>query len=190
MNDILLNGVVVGQYEPTGDTQKDMEFVRAFLREKGLAREITKTDATHGQADAFAALANSIYIKDLRRSPFNGRSVAPFIVNAVFSVELYLKAIHSAYGQEARGHDLVNLYQAIPEAGKVIFQQAARDMRSRYKLEPGADIDSCLESIRKAFEQWRYLYESNRMKAELQAVRYVMHVAHETCCRVRKQTET
>jgi HEPN domain-containing protein len=188
--DILLNGVVVGQHEATGDLRKDAEAVQTYLKEKGLYREITRTDAIHGQANSFASVANSLYDKDLKRSPFKGRSISPFIVNAALSIELYLKAIHSAYSKEIKGHHLENLYQRLPDEAKAIFEASAADLRPRYKLELGADIHSCLRSLSKAFEQWRYVYEYNGIGTELQGIRYTMHVSHEACCRARKATET
>lgn len=188
--DILLNGVVVGQHEATGDPRKDAEAVRAYLKEKGLDREITRTDAIHGQANSFASVANSLYDRDLKKSPFKGSSISPFVVNAALSIELYLKAIHSAYGNEIKGHHLANLYRQLPDKAKSIIEASAGDIRPRYKLEPGADIHSCLKSLSKAFEQWRYVYEFNGIGTELQSIRYTMHVSHEACCRVRKETET
>ncbi|MFL6621566.1 MAG: hypothetical protein ACJ8NR_02955, partial [Sulfurifustis sp.] len=71
----------------------------------------------------------------MKRSPFKGSSVSPFIVNAVLSIELYLKAIHSAYGKEIRGHHLENLYQQLPDEAKKIVGASAADIRPRYKLE-------------------------------------------------------
>jgi len=187
--DILLNGVLVGQHEATGDPHKDAVAVRAYLKEKGLGREITRTDAIHGQANSFASVANYLYDKDLKKSPLKGSSVSPFVVNAVLSIELYLKAIHSAHGNEIKGHHLTNLYQQLTDKAKTIIEASAKDIKPSYKLEPGADIHSCLLSLSKAFEQWRYVYEFDRIGTEIQGIRYTMHVSHEACCRVRKIAE-
>ncbi|MGH1429556.1 MAG: hypothetical protein ACRBB4_00395 [Neptuniibacter sp.] len=184
--DILLNGVVVGSHEATGDTVKDAEAVQEILKQKGLYKEVTINDAMYGQANSFAEVANTIYNNDLKKSPFKGGSTAPFVVNAVFSIELYLKTIHHAYGNKARGHHLANLYKGMPKKGKAHFLKASDDIRHLYKLEIGSDIHTCLDSLNKAFEEWRYLYEHNRIGIELQSIRYTMHVSHEACCRVRE----
>jgi len=89
--EVILNGIVVGEVEATGDNEKDLQAVRAFLKEKGLHQEVSENDAMHGQANSFAETANNIYKKDLRRSPYKGSSSAPFVVNATFSIEIYLK---------------------------------------------------------------------------------------------------
>ena len=184
--DILLNGVIVGSYNTTGDNEKDIIAVREFLKKKGLYKEVTLNDAMYGQANAFAEVANNLYENNLKISPYKGSSVPPFIVNAVFSIELYLKTIHDAYGNKIKGHHLVSIYKDMPKKGKDFFTIASNDIKHLYKLKTGADIHTCLESLNKAFEQWRYLYEHDHIGTELQSIRYAMHVSHEVCCRVRE----
>ena len=184
--DILLNGVVVGSHMATGDHAKDAAEVQAILKEKGLYKETSTNDLMYSQANGFAEVAINIYNNGLKESPFKGGGTAPFVVNATFSIELYIKTIHDAYGNKIRGHHLSSLYKGMPKKGKVFFLQAAKDVRSLYNLEDGMDIFSCLESLSKSFEQWRYIYEHNGIGTELQSIRYTMHVAHEACCRVRE----
>lgn len=88
--DILLNGIVVGEHDATGNNLEDAKAVQAILKEKGLYQETTTNDAMFNQANAFATIANDLYKKDLRKSPIKGISISPFIVNAAFSIELYL----------------------------------------------------------------------------------------------------
>jgi hypothetical protein len=185
--DILLNGIVVGSHDATGDNLEDAKAVKTILKEKGLYKEVTTNDAMYNQACAFTTVANDLYQRDLKKSPFKGISVSPFIVNAVFSIELYLKVIHNAYGNNIKGHHLVSIYKGMPKKGKEHFINAANDVRNHYQLETGSDIHTCLASLNKAFEQWRYLYEHNEMGTELQSIRYTMHVSHEACCRVREE---
>ena len=187
--DILLNGIVVGEHDATGDGLEDAKVVQAILKEKGLYQEVTTNDAMFNQANAFATVANDLYKRDLSKSPFKGISVSPFVVNAVFSVELYLKAIHNAYGNKIKGHHLVSIYKGMPKKGKEHFISAANDVRPHYQLYTDYDIHSCLESLNKAFEQWRYLYEHNELGTELQSIRYIMHTSHDACCRVRESVK-
>lgn len=184
--DILVNGIVVGAIEATGDMEKDAQAVQDYLKEKGLYREISTDDAMHGQANSFAGVANDLYERDLKDSPYKGSSAAPFVVNAVFSIEIYLKTIHFLYGSNVRGHDLLDLYERLHDDAKSIVLASAEDIRPRYKLEEGIDFIDCLRSLSRAFEDWRYLYEHSKLRTELQSIRYTMHVAHEACCRARK----
>ena len=184
--DILFNGVLVGSYEATGDMEKDAQATRDFLSKKGLLKEITENDQMFGLANSFAEVANAIYSNHLKKSPYKGSSTVPFVVNATFSIELYLKTINNAYGNKIKVHNLVKLYANIPKAGKEIFITASNDVRPKYQLEIGANIHTCIESLSCAFEDWRYLYEKNRMSVELQSIRYTMNVAFEACSRVRE----
>lgn len=187
--DILVNGVVVGSHEATGDIEKDIAAVDAFLKEKGLKKDISTAEAMHGGANSFANVAKDIYEKGLKKSPFHGPSLSPFIVNATFSIELYLKAIHAQLGQMKKGHHLANLYKSLPNKAKQHFVESANSVRPFYKLENGVDIHVCLTALSKAFEQWRYFYEYNGISIELQSIRYTMHVSHEACCRVMESAK-
>lgn len=186
MKDILVNGVVVGSCKTTGNNVEDARIVSEFLKSKGLHQEVTINDAMYQQANSFATVANDLYEKGLKKSPYNGSCVPPFVVNGIFSVELYLKAIHNVYGNKIRGHHLASIYKGMPRQGKEYFLSAAKDIRPKYSLKEGQDIHSCLDSLSRAFEQWRYLYENNGLETEIQSVRYTMHVAHEACCRARE----
>jgi len=187
--DILLNGIIVGKHDATGDNIEDAKAIDVMLKEKGLYQEVTTNDAMFNQANSFASVANDLYQRDLKKSPFKGISVSPFIVNAVFSIELYLKVIHNAYGNKIKGHHLVSIYKGMPKKGKEHFINSANDVRPHYQLHDGTDIHQCLESLNKSFEQWRYLYEHNELETELQSIRYTMHTSHEACCRVRESAK-
>ena len=107
---VLLNGIVVGEVVSTGDVEKDTESVRQFLKVKGLHKEVSNFQAIFNQAVAFANTSAYLYERDLRRSPRKGVSVVPFVVNATFSIELYLKALAQKHGKALRGHELVQCF--------------------------------------------------------------------------------
>ena len=184
--EILLNGIPIGSHEPTGDFEKDMEEVREFIKSKGLHKEVTRNDSMFGQANCFAEVAINLYKTNLRNSPLNGGSISPFVVNATFSIELYLKTIHNYFGNTIKGHHLLSIYKGMPKKGKEIFMAAAKDVYPIYSHEPNSDIFTSMESASKAFEEWRYMFEHPRLSIELQSIRYLMHVAYEACCRVRE----
>jgi len=188
--DIVLNGIVVGQHESTGDLKKDFEAVDKFLKDNGLHKEPTLNESMMGQANGFASVANEIYAKYLKVSPLRGDMVSPFIVNAFFSVEIYFKTIHNAYGNTIRGHNLRTLYDGMPNRGKRHFENSANDVHKRYKHDKGCTIQSIIDDLSKAFEEWRYVYENNGLQIELQAVRYLMHSSFEACARVLEEIKS
>ena len=115
------NGKVVCKYESTGNDIQDMEKCTEILKEKGLYEEISNVDRMFGQDNSFVNTAKQIYEKDLRITPCNGSSLAPFIVNAAFGIEIYLKTIHKILGQDKRGHDLLQLYKGLSEDAKEVI---------------------------------------------------------------------
>ena len=183
--DILVNGIVIGSYDATGDYKKDIKAADKIIKEKGLHQEVTTNDSMFGQANHFSKVAENIYQDAFKVSPYKVYFMAPFVVNAAFSIEIYLKTIHNAYGNTIKGHHLYNIYNGMPRPGKAIFTQAAIDARRLYSIDEKEDIFSCLKNLSKAFEEWRYIYEKSELHVEIQEVRYIMHTCHEACLRVR-----
>lgn len=184
--DILFNGVKVATLDATGNNFEDIKTAKNILKDKNLFKEISTHSSIYSQANCFAKVANDLYQNDLKISPLNAFSISPFVVNATFCIELYFKAIHNAYGNKIKGHHLASLYKEMPIKGKQHFLNAANDIRNHYCLNDGVDIHTCLESLNKAFENWRYMYEHNSLSLELQSIRYLMHTAHEAYCRVKE----
>lgn len=77
--DILLNGIVVGEHDATGDNLEDAKAVQAILKEKGLYQKVTTNDVMFNQANAFAAVANDLYNRDLKKSPVKGMNRPGFV---------------------------------------------------------------------------------------------------------------
>ncbi len=182
---IYLEGREIGTYEATGDLEVDAQNIQEILKEKGLHKEASTTEHMHGQANSFAHTANKLYNQDLKSFPRNGSAIAPFITNATFSIELYLKTILLASDDTTmRTHDLLKLYQSIPSEAQQVILKSAGDVKPLYKLEIDTDLSSSLRSLRDAFEKWRYVHENNGATTDIQSIRYVMHVLHEACCRI------
>jgi len=185
--DILLNGIIVGNYESTGKIDEDISAIRSYLKEKGLWKPVSVNDSMFGQANAFAQTANLLYRRDLSKSPYKASGMGPFVVNAVFSIEIYLKTIHDAYGNLLRGHDLLKLYDRLKKEPRNIILSAAKDVQPRYKMNDDVTIISCLTDLNHAFEKWRYLYEHERLSVDVQSIRFGMHTLFEASCRVREK---
>jgi len=179
---VLLNGIAIGKVVSTGDTKRDVEAVRQFLKDKGLHKEGTLFQAMFNQAFAFANTSNLIYERDLRRHPRNGLSIAPFVVNAAFSIEIYLKALAQKHGVVLRGHELYDLCKALPEKALSEIEQVTPQCAAKRALDEDPNFTAYLQNLNNAFVDWRYCYEQYRAgPIHIEPMIFVMEVLHESC---------
>ena len=179
---VLLNGIVVGEVVSTGDIEQDTEAVRQFLKDKGLHKEITPFQAMFNQAVAFANTAAYLYERDLRRTPRKGFSAAPFVVNAAFSIELYMKALAAKHGVALRGHELVKLYSALPKNARGEIDAAIPRCALKRALQGPPNFSAYLDELNSTFTDWRYCYELERTgPVHIEPTIFVMEVLHESC---------
>lgn len=179
---MLLNGIVVGEVISTGDTERDTETVRQFLKDKGLHKEVTLFQGMFNQAVAFANTSALLYERDLRRSPRKGVSVVPFVVNAAFSIELYLKALAQKHGVPLRGHELVRLFKALPTKALSEIQAVTPRCAANRALGEIPDFPAYLKNLNSTFVDWRYCYELERTgPVHIEPTIFVMEVLHESC---------
>jgi hypothetical protein len=187
---VLLNGIEIGEYVATGDHERDTIAARQVLIDKGVYKPVSPLQAVYHQAFAFCAASSDLYAKHLSRSPFNGRAVAPFVVNAAFSIELYLKTLHAVDGPRARGHKLVALYDDLPARHRAELDKAAEQYASEYKIAAPVQYRARLAQLNDAFEQWRYVHESHALAAiHIPETIFVMRVLHEVCGAAVKSKE-
>lgn len=181
---IYLNGIIVGEVLATGDRDKDIEVMRQFLKDKGLHKEVTKVQAMFRQALSFSTTAAHLHRQDLLKAPRNGLSLAPFVVNSAFAVELYLKTLHEIGGTSIRGHELLELYDKLSDA--------TRDVVIKHALAEGKDYGAPVTTadqfrqfvaeINNSFVEWRYCYETGKTGAvSIQPTIVVMKATHEAC---------
>ena len=166
----------------SGDTERDAEAVRHFLKSKGLHKEVSLFQAVFNQALAFANTSAYLYERDLRRSPRRGVSVVPFVVNAAFAIELYLKALAQKHGTSLRGHELVKLHKALPAAAYAEIEVVTPRCAANRALGEEPDFSAYLASLNNAFVDWRYSYELERTGAvHIEPTIFVMEVLHKAC---------
>jgi len=159
---LLLDGILVGQIPSTGDLEKDTEAATAYLKSKGLYKEMLLPKAMFNQAMAFFSSAIDIYNANLTKNPINPSGVAPFVVNAAFSLEIFLKTLSQIHGNVQKGHELLNLYDVLPATAIDPIQQAKADVeREAVRRWPEFDDfrTDVIQPMDKAFVEWRYGYE-------------------------------
>jgi len=179
---VLLNGIDVGEVLSTGDIERDAEAVRQFLKSRGLHKETSQFQAILNQAVAFANTSAYLYKRDLRRSPRKGISVAPFVVNAAFAIELYLKALAQKHGVALRGHELIKLHNALPRKAHTEIEAVTMQCAANRALGEPPDFLAYLKDLNNTFMEWRYCYELERTGAvHIEPTIFVMEVLHEAC---------
>lgn len=182
---LYVNGIIVGEVEATGDVQKDMELARDFLKSKGLHKEVTLTQAMFRQAVSFSTTAAYIHKRDLLTTPANGLSVAPFVVNSAFSIEIYLKTLLSLHDIVVpRKHSLLTLYDRLPDSARSVIFDAAKRHSHEYQVVVSTEnqFRGFVAELDTAFEEWRYLYEKGRAgPINIWPTILVMKAVHEAC---------
>jgi hypothetical protein len=184
MKTLYVNGVIVGEVPATGDRQKDIEAMRQYLMDKGLHREVTKVQAMFRQALSFATTAAHLHERDLVKTPRNGLSIAPFVVNSAFAVELYLKTLHELEGTAVRGHEVLDLYDRLNDATRAVVVKHALENASGYgvKLTTADQFRSFVAELNNSFVDWRYCYETGKTgTVTIQPAIVVMKAVHEAC---------
>lgn len=176
---ILFNGIIVGEVNATGDSELDIAAAHDFLSQKGLFKERTAANEIFSTAIAFANTSSHIYENDLKQSPRNGAGIVPFVVNATFAIELYIKALAKKHHVTLRGHELLKLYEKLPqEALKEIEQVIHKCADDRKIAQP--DFVKYLNELKNAFVDWRYIFEKSKLgPIQIDPTIFVMQVLHE-----------
>lgn len=177
-----VNGQYICDYESTGDVDQDRELLDVILREKGLYREINLETRIFQQAVSFATTAAYLHQHDLLNAPRNRYSVVPFVVNAAFALELYLKTVSVLHGVSLRGRDLLELFDQLPPSA--IQSIEPHFVRSKWPcgISNVVDFRAAIERIRHAFVEWRYLHERNAVaEVRIPEMVFALEVLHETC---------
>jgi hypothetical protein len=179
---ISLNGILVGEVESDGDIEADTESVRQFLKYKGLYKEVSIFQGMFNQAVAFANSSALLFERDLRRSPRKVVSVVPFVVNAAFSIELYLKALAQKHGVSLRGHELIKLNAALPDNALSEVQAVMQRCAANRALGEEPNFLAYLKSLNSTYIDWRYSYELEKTgPVHIEPTIFVMEVLHEAC---------
>jgi hypothetical protein len=185
MKSLSLNGIVVGDYLASDDFDEDVQAARDMLKAKGLYDPPTLVMAMRGQADQFAFVANATYVQVMKnRGPGQIIPASPFVVNAAFSLELYLKTLNAVSGSKAWGHGLLKLHDSLPDPIKAELQADTVRLASEHGEGPTVQLRDLLAMLNRSFEQWRYVYELPKSGAiHFQQTILAMHACREVCNR-------
>jgi hypothetical protein len=154
--DIIVDGAVAGQILDTGDFTQNARLADEYLKKNGIIKVDEHFDVIFAQALSFANTARNLQRDYLRVENFNVEMFVPFVVNAAFGVELFLKALSAKHGLVQRGHELLKLHDSLPSSALASISKAAAA-----RLNESEDIGSTefrrnLEPMDKMFVEWRY----------------------------------
>jgi hypothetical protein len=181
---IFFEGKFVGEVPDTGDLQADLKVMSALLKARGVAVPLTRAQAAFRQAAAFAMNAQYLFNTGLIGvPPVNPINVIPFVVNAAFAAELYLKTLGCVYGQDKRGHDLLKLFDHLPAEAKELLRQEIARAPPTEGIKDLASFRVEIGQMRGLFEEWRYLHErdSSGVEIRFKELTHVLNVLHNTC---------
>jgi hypothetical protein len=129
------NGIEIGEILNTGNLDPDIQSAKVWLEKRGLLKEAPKAQRIYGAAGAFLDTSVQLHqqIQERHTGPaWDGRQAIPFVVNAAYAIELFLKAIGEATGKLSRGHDLQKFYRDLNPAGKQEIDPPSFVMAPRY----------------------------------------------------------
>jgi len=180
MKTVMCDNKPVGYVKDVKDQEVTARLALELLKSKGLMREIPKAEMIFNQAQSFANAAANIYEKDLSSLPRNSHSICPFIVNAAFSAEMYLKCLQEINGEVIESHVLTSLFKALPNKTKDRINKNCKKFESQYVVEQGVLFKDHLKNINNAFVNWRYIYEKRAESVNIQQTIFILQVLHET----------
>jgi hypothetical protein len=128
-------------------------------------------------------VSSQLYARDLATvPPTNGLSAVPFVVNLAFALELYLKTLGHLFGKALRGHDLLELFDALPPEGREALRQNLPKARWQCDITNLEEFRKVLSGLRSVFVDWRYLHEEGRT-SEISFVPmiFIAEVLHAAC---------
>ncbi|RWG07346.1 HEPN domain-containing protein [Mesorhizobium sp.] len=85
-------------------------------------------------------------------------ATSPMIVNYAFAIELYLKSLLIASNGARRGHNLEELFRRLRDADREEIERRYEALGGRTPTQLAGD----LASYARAFEEWRYIFETKR----------------------------
>ncbi len=165
------SGAVIGNVN--SDVMDDPDELRKILKKSSQYTGVkTQYEMILGQANSFASVAADIYHSQLTKNIVSVKPeyIAPFIVNSVFAIELFLKTIHiqndtKSYAQVSNEHSLKKLYFSLP--GKLqqsLIHSLNACLVAEKKEVDTIDLPARFRELANAFVDWRYLHEKKHLK--------------------------
>lgn len=169
---------------------QDVAIVEKILSARGLKAVPTSEQSIFQQAVSFTNIAAEIFEKHLVQGPPNGSAMAPFVVNAVFGIELYLKTLALHHGKKLHGHKITELFRKLPNVAKKEIEDQIATLSISSQWTCGIDkiehLRTILGELDTAFTDWRYLHENRQqspLKITFKTTIFLSEVLHTVCAK-------
>ena len=179
MKTVMCDNKPIGYIKDVKDPKEAAKLAEDLIKSKGLWREISKSESIYNQAQSFSNTSACLYRKDLKSLPRNPQSITPFVVNATFSAEMYLKCLQEVHGKITESHVLTVLFKSLPNKVKDKINKVSKKFESQYKIEQGILFKEHLKNTNNAFVNWRYIYEKSYEHVNIHQIIFVLQVLHE-----------
>lgn len=147
--------------------------LRKILQESGCTLK-EQWKLTFDQAVCFSKVAASIFHQNLNFeiNKINMDFFSPFVVNSIFSIELYLKCIHQKHQTKSLPevsdkHNLKNLFFSLP--GKIqnnLQKSLEACLIAHGCTDQSMDLGKKMRSLANAYVEWRYVHEKGHLKIQ------------------------
>lgn len=111
---------------------------------------------------AATVIINAELVTTPRREPL---MVIPFVVNATFACELYLKALAYRSNVALTGHSLLDLLAALPHGERQHLNQAWANLNKHGITRSAESMELVAREMSACFVDWRYSYEKEAVTA-------------------------
>lgn len=173
-------GIRVGAVDGTGTLEGDAAAAHELLESLVLVKHLSPWMTAFGHARSFANVAITLHRQIILSKMRDMTAVHPFVVNATFSIELFLKALAMKHGEKLWGHELLKLYEGLPQVAREEIQPHVLPCSIKRQLHAAPDLRMFLDELNNAFVQWRYSHESESACAiNLERIIFLLDVFNE-----------
>ncbi len=152
--------------DDSGDPLNNQERLIALAIEKGLIEINDQAEMMKSQAASFANVAIRLYEENIRNMKRDDRSsmqkvkdvISPYAVNISFSIEMYLKCLKMKYAQHLFKHELIILYDDLPDELKPKIDEKTIEVEEEWGISERKVFREYLRYLDNAFVQWRYIH--------------------------------
>ena len=175
------NGEIIGEINDRGSIIRNAREAVEILKRQGRYKEQSQAMLMFHQARSFAKISRNIHQQSLIVPPYDPSTCAPFVVNAAFACEMYLKMMLRLHDKQKNTHNLIALFKLLPNKLKDQINKITKQKEGDFRLESHLFKDQ-LKTISNAFVDWRYIYEQEEASININRILLILAVLDTLAC--------